>query len=99
MVVQFVIGSLIDIGASAGIEGFSECNSCEATSWNFGGLIFGQYGGIQVHFVGGEFDGATLGLGAGLTTPISYTVSWEQFRRRYIGHRSNVSKITTGLNP
>jgi len=82
---EYVVGSAADVGVSAGIGGLSDCKNGKKTSLNLGGCIFGKYGGLQLNFAGGHFDGVTIGLGLGFTSPISYTTPLESFLHSYDG--------------
>ena len=68
---EVTTGELWDVDVSAGIGGLSHCSNGKPWSINFGPL--GKYGGIQLNFVGDQFDGITAGIGLGLSLPITVT--------------------------
>ena len=70
---EVVLGGIADAGVSAGIGGLSKgmCDDGNPRSISFG---LGKYGGIQLNFIGSNFDGITVGLGVGLSLPITVTV-------------------------
>lgn len=77
---DFTIASLADIGARAGIKGLSGYEEGRETSLNIG---LGKYLGFQIHFVNGKFDGITTGFGVGLSSPVSYSIPFEDFISAY----------------
>jgi RHS repeat-associated protein len=67
---EMVWGALVDIGVNAGITNLSNCPNGVPTSLNIG---LGQYGGVQIGFKNGQFDGVSLGIGVGISSPVTYT--------------------------
>jgi hypothetical protein len=68
---EVVLGEIADVGVSTGIGGLSACSDGKPRSINFG---LGKYGGIQINFVGSSFGGVTVGLGVGLSLPVTVTL-------------------------
>jgi RHS repeat-associated protein len=68
---EFVLGLLADIGVNAGIADLSDCPQGIPTALNIG---LGKYGGVQLNFKGGHFDGVTIGIGLGVGSPVTYTM-------------------------
>lgn len=62
---------IADIGVNAGVADLSDCPQGKPTSLNMG---LGKYGGVQLNFKGGHFDGLTIGIGLGLGSPVTYTM-------------------------
>lgn len=69
---EVVLGEIADAGVSAGIGGLSSCQGGRGISFNLG---LGRYGGVQLNFKGGKFDGISFGLGVGVSLPVSLTIS------------------------
>jgi hypothetical protein len=55
----------------------------EETSLNVSLPFTGKYGGVELNFKGGSFDGVSLGIGVGLNLPITYTMPLESFLSSY----------------
>jgi RHS repeat-associated protein len=77
---EFVIGSLVDVGVSAGVAGFSDCPGGDEKTLSVG---LGKYGGVQASFVNGKLDGVSIGLGVGISSPVTWTVPFSEFMRSY----------------
>jgi hypothetical protein len=80
---EYVIGAAADAGVSVGLHGLSSCPDGEETSLNVSLPFTGKYGGVELNFKGGSFDGVSLGIGVGLNLPITYTMPLESFLSSY----------------
>lgn len=81
---EAVVGSMADIGVSAGISDFSNTGGkCAGDTINLG---LGRYAGVQItlrkDFTWSDpttwVDGVTVGLGLGASLPVSYTIPLDQ---------------------
>ena len=70
---EFVIGSLWDVGVSAGISGLSGCENGTERTLAFG---LGKYLGFQFTFKGDKLDAITAGWGRGWSLPVTFTIPW-----------------------
>ena len=77
---EFVIGSLWDVGVSAGISGFSGCENGTERTLAFG---LGKYLGFQFTFKGDKLDAITAGWGRGWSLPVTFTIPWNEFLSRF----------------
>lgn len=74
---ELEFGALVDIGVNAGINGLSSCPNGKKEAITFTLPFFGKYGGVTLNFEGGKFDGIDVGLGVGVSLPITATVPLE----------------------
>lgn len=77
---EYVIGSVADAGVNAGIGGFSSCPQGKPKSVSIGA---GRYGGIQINYKGGHFDGISVGLGVALSMPVTFTIPLQSLLDSY----------------
>ena len=81
---EFVYGSAIDVGIQIGVGGISGQKG-DATGWGASIPWMGKYTGASIQFINGKFDGISLGLGVGYSSPVSYTVPLSEFMKQYSG--------------
>jgi len=77
---EYTIASIADIGVSAGIGGLSKYKGGQETTLS---ISTGKYGGVQLNYKDGNFDGLTVGLGLGLSLPVNFTMPFKDFISGY----------------
>jgi RHS repeat-associated protein len=77
---EYTIGSFFDFGVSAGITGLSGCEKGTERTLSLG---LGKYGGAQFTFKGGRLDAISVGLGRGLSLPVTFTIPLQEFFSRF----------------
>jgi hypothetical protein len=78
---EFVIGSLWDVGVAAGISGLTGCSTGKERTLSINVPWLGKYTGVQFTFKEGNYipDAIFFGIGLGWSSPVTFTIPWEEF--------------------